>query len=412
MDYASSKLTNWPDYLRKPPSRQWQAILDGAPLPGWWKLIRQIELGRDDNILDPFPIEGLDNITSIKLKSDICLSGEELNFLGRVNKLGALGWYNLFESLVELSEDEPIEEILDAADRQLSNLPDEKRTIPAEYWQEIREGTTPIPHWWKLVRHIKLREDDNFIDPFPMSVLENITSLDVGYRRFLVPEEVDVIAQLTKLKSLNMSYQEFIVELQPLTNLTKLVSLKLIGCSNLSDLSGLSELTNLQKLDLSCCNQISDLDPLTALKSLAWLKIEECENLSDLTPLIQLTALKFIDLSDCKSITDISPLKKLNQLEFLDFTGCDALTDITPLGNLTNLKELHLGGDSITNLAPVATLTQLESLYIINSHLLTDISPLQELTNLKKLIIEGCNVLTNLSPLTSLTQPTALYLIG
>ena len=364
VDYAQAQLTNWPDYLRTPPNRYWQAILDGAPLPGWWKLIRHIEWGGEDNIIDQFPIEGLENITSIKLETNICLSGEELNFLARVNKLGALRWYDLIESLEELPEDEPIDEILDAAEQQLSNLPDEKRTVTTEYWQEILEGITDIPRWWKLVRHIKLAEDDNFIDPFPRSILENLTSLDVGARRFIVPEELDVIAELTQLKSLNLSYQEFLGDLQPLTNLTKLVSLELIGCLNLIDLSGLSELVNLEKLDLSSCNQLSNLKPLTALKSLVWLKIEECEAVADLTPLSEITTLKFFNLSNCKSITDISPLAGLNQLKFLDLIGCDSLTDLTPLSNLTNLNELHLGGDSIDNLSTVATLIELESIYL------------------------------------------------
>jgi|GEM_PF-4353105 len=106
----------------------------------------------------------MENITSIELEEDIWFSAEELNLLGTVRKLGALEWYDLLESLAQLPKDEAIDDILDAAEQQLTDLPDEKRTFPAEYWQEIRAGPTPLPRWWKLVRHIKLAEDNNFID--------------------------------------------------------------------------------------------------------------------------------------------------------------------------------------------------------------------------------------------------------
>ena len=33
VDYAEQQLANWPDYLPTAPSRQWEAIQDGAPLP-------------------------------------------------------------------------------------------------------------------------------------------------------------------------------------------------------------------------------------------------------------------------------------------------------------------------------------------------------------------------------------------
>jgi hypothetical protein len=151
VDYAEQQLTTWSDYLRTPSRRQWKSIQDGAPLPRWWQLIRHIKLERDDNILDPFPFNGLENITSIRLEKNICLSVEELNLLARANKLSALRWYDLLESLEELTDSEPIDEILDVAEQQLSNLPDKKRTVPTDYWQEIREGATPIPRWWKLV---------------------------------------------------------------------------------------------------------------------------------------------------------------------------------------------------------------------------------------------------------------------
>jgi hypothetical protein len=69
VDYAEQQLTTWPDYLRIAPSPQWQAIQAGAPIPGWWKLIRHIEMGQDDNLLTLLSPEVLENLTFIDSKT-------------------------------------------------------------------------------------------------------------------------------------------------------------------------------------------------------------------------------------------------------------------------------------------------------------------------------------------------------
>lgn len=330
VEYAQQQLTNWPDYLRTPPNRQWQAIQDGAWLPGWWRLVRHIKLGANDNILDPFPVAGLENITSIGLEEDICLSVEELNLLDRVNKLGALRWYDLIESLEELPENEPIDEILEAADRQLSNLPDEKRTVPTKYWKEIREGSEPISRWWKLVRHLKLGEDDGELSPLEAFI--NLTSLDISNSHLI---SIEPLVELTNLTSLKLVDDLVPFDIEPLTNLTQLVSLRL-ALPELTDVNQLAELKNLEKLDLSYGFELTSIQSLASLKKLSWLSLEECTELSDLTPLSELTALRYLDLSNCKSIADISPLGGLDGLQFLNVTGCDVLTDFSPLVGLTN----------------------------------------------------------------------------
>jgi hypothetical protein len=330
VEYAEQQLSNWPDYLRTPPSHQWQAIQDGAPLPRWWKLVRHLQLGIEDNILDPFPVEGLETITSIELEEDSCLSAEELHLLARVNKLGSLRWFDLIESLEELPDDEPIDEILDAAEQQLSNLPDEKRTIPTQYWKEIREGTEPIPRWWKLVRHLKLGEDDGELSPIEAFI--NLTSLDISNSHLI---SIEPLAKLPNLTSLKLVDDLVPFDIEPLTNLTQLVSLRL-ALPELTDVNQLAELNNLEKLDLSDGFELTNIQSLASLKKLSWLSLEECRELTDLTPLSQLTALRYLNLSNCQSITNVSPLGELNQLQFLDLTGCDALTDFSPLAGLTN----------------------------------------------------------------------------
>ena len=330
VDYAEQQLTTWPDYLRTAPSQQWQAIQAGAPIPGWWKLIRHIEMGQEDNLLTLLSPEVLENLTYIELQDDCVHTPEELRFLASLNKLGAVDWGDLIVSLGDCPADEPIDDILDSAQQQLSDLPDEERTVSEEYWAAIREGKISIPRWWKLVRHLELGEFDGEL--LPIEAFTNLTSLDLRNCHLI---DISPLAELSNLTSLQLVDDLVTFDITPLTHLTKLISLRL-ALPELSDINELSKLKNLEKLDLSYGFELTNIQSLAFLKKLSWLSLEECTELTDLTPLSELTALRYLDLSNCESITDVSPLAELNQLQFVDLTGCDALTDFSVLAGLTN----------------------------------------------------------------------------
>ncbi|MBD2199072.1 MULTISPECIES: leucine-rich repeat domain-containing protein [Calothrix] len=351
LDYAEQQLDEWPDYLRAAPSQQWTAIQNGASLPPWWKLVRHIEIGEDDNILEPFPVEALQNITSIKLVNCDLLP-EDLYLLARLNKLGTLDWYDLIDSLDEWPEDEQISEILDYAEEQLADWSDEDREAPQENWKAIREGA-PIPRWWRLVRHLELGEYDNS-ELSPIEAFINLTSLEFNGINL---GSLEILTELTKLTSLKLVDDLIPFSIEPLSKLTQLRYLRLT-LAELTDLDGLDELKNLEYLDLSDNNGLTNIDSLAVLNKLTWLSLEDCEELNDLTPLSTLTKLKTLDLSNCKSLTDISSLAGLNQLESLYLKGCDALTDISPLANLHALRKLDISDcDAITDLSPLESLS-------------------------------------------------------
>jgi hypothetical protein len=330
VDYAEQQLTTWSDYRRIAPSRQWQAIQGGAPLPGWWKLIRHIEMGQDDNLLTLLSPEVLENVTYIELKDDCVHTPEELRFLANLNKLSAVDWGDLIVSLEDCPADNPIDDILDSAQQQLSNWPDEERTVSEEYWAAIREGKISIPRWWKLVRHLELGEYDGEL--LPIEAFTNLTSLDLSNCHLV---DIALLAELSNLTSLQLVDNLVPFNIEPLTHLTQLISLRL-ALPELSHINELTELKNLEKLDLSYGFELTNIQSLAFLKKLSWLSLEECTELTELTPLSELTALRYLNLNNCQSITDVSPLAELNQLQFLDLTGCDALTDFSVLAGLTN----------------------------------------------------------------------------
>jgi Leucine-rich repeat (LRR) protein len=329
IEYAERQLIKWPNYLRTAPSQSWKASQTGTTLPSWWKLVRHIELDEDDNIQAPFPAEGLKNITSIQLQENCCFSAQELNLLADLNKLGVVGWYDLIASLEEWPEDKPMDKLLNAAEKQLSHLPDEERTITPGYWQTVRAKTS-LPRWWKLVRHLKLAKDDRELSPF--EAFTNLTSLDISYSRLI---SIELLAKLTNLTSLKLVDELVPFNIEPLGKLTNLISLKL-ALPHLTNIDVLASLINLERLNLSYRLELSNFGVLATLKKLRWLSLEECAVLTDLTPLRQLASLRYLNLSNCKSITDISPLAGLNQLQLLDISGCEALNDLSPLAGLRN----------------------------------------------------------------------------
>ncbi len=332
LDYAEQQLEMYPyylQYLRKAPKEQWKAIQNGRSLPPWWKLVRHLEIGEDDHILEPFPVEAIENITSIEL-NNCDLLPEDLYLLARLNKLGTLDWYDLISSLEEWPEDEPISGILDDAEAQLTDWSDKDRKAPKEVWEAIREDA-PIPRWWSLVRHLELGENDSN-ELSPIEAFTNLTYLEFNGINL---GSLELLESLTKLTSLTLIDNLLVFGIEPLSKLTQLVYLRL-SLPELENVDGLEALKNLVTLDLSYNYELTDIKSLAGLHKLTWLSLEDCEKITDLTALSTLTELKTLDLSKCKSLIDISPLATLHQLEYLYLTDCDALTEMSPLRGLTN----------------------------------------------------------------------------
>jgi internalin A len=328
IDYAQKQLKNWSDEQRKVPRKHWKAIQSNAHIPAWWPIVRHLDIEEDDNLLQPFIRQILDNITSIEL-INCNLAAAELSLLAELNKLGCLNWFDLIDSLDEWPEDEPIEEILASAEAQIKDWTDKSRKASRSDWISIRKGNL-IPRWWKLVRYLKLEEDDHEIKP--LEAFTYLTILDASNATFVSIED---LAQLTNL--LHLSFVEDLVSfgIEPISVLTNLTYLRL-AIIELEDLYGLRNLQNLEFLDLSYNTDLIEIEDVAFLEKLDYLILDNCTQLTDITPLSELTQIRKLSLKDCTSLTDLSPLAGLYQLEYLNLEGCESLTDISSLSSLTN----------------------------------------------------------------------------
>jgi len=163
-------------------------------------------------------------------------------------------------------------------------------------------------------------------------------------------------ADLTKLKSLNLSQIEGLQELDIcLFAHAKQLKELFLGRGEIDDLSPIAGLTQLETLRASM-NPIKDIGPLEKMTKMDRLDLALTQ-VSDLTPLAGMTELTFLML-DNTQVEDLTPLGKLTKLERLDVQRTK-VKDFRPLAGLKSLKFLYVSGcpgelDAATHLGALA----------------------------------------------------------
>jgi internalin A len=143
--------------------------------------------------------------------------------------------------------------------------------------------------------------------------------------------------------------------------------------SSLQNLDVLANLTNLTSLDLSICESLQNVDGLENLTNLTSLDLQECDSLQNVDGLANLTNLTSLVLSYCKFSTIPSGLNKIPKLTSLNLSGCDSLQNVDGLANLPNLTSLDLRYcDSLENADGIA---KLENLFDLNLSECPNIKP-------------------------------------
>lgn len=180
--------------------------------------------------------------------------------------------------------------------------------------------------------------------------------------------------------------------------------LDLTGNDRLSDLSPLSDLTKLRDLRLSY-NAIADITPLANLTDLARLNVSY-NRIGDLTPLANLTGLGILSV-DGADLSDLEPLAAFGGLVYLSAgsctrwlprrSRCGAPPDLTSLSGLKELRTLLLHDNNISDPAPLADLPNLHALSLPDNNI-SDLAPLSSLARLRYLNLSG-NGIFDVAPL-------------
>lgn len=188
------------------------------------------------------------------------------------------------------------------------------------------------------------------------------------------------------------------VDLAAIKNMTSIESLDLSGNQYIMDIEPLAQLSNLQVLNLSNTN-ISDLSPIRNLTELIELDFSNTK-LADITALKysdKLTKLKFSNTP----VSDISVLERMIKLQQLDISETSVM-DFEVLSNLSALKNLSVEGTDIDNLSPIDSLVNLTDLNASRT-LVENVSPLRGLKNLAVLDLDSTKV-SYIKPLSELAN--------
>jgi len=147
------------------------------------------------------------------------------------------------------------------------------------------------------------------------------------------------LQQLVQLKSLNISNNMLISNLNPLHIFTDLQQLT-VNSTSITDISPITSLGNITKLNISS-NPISDLELINKLSNLTELTLENT------------------------SVEDLEPLINL-QLSILNISGT-RVKSLKYIQNITSLKKLYINNTRIRSIKQLYQLTNLQLLQCYNT---------------------------------------------
>jgi len=214
--------------------------------------------------------------------------------------------------------------------------------------------------------------------------------------------EMSQLYEIASLDSLNLSKNDFVVNLEPLSFL---VDLKYVNLSHtkIESIAPLSSLTELQQLIIAHTT-IKELSYLRYAEKMRHLdvsftpvqKIDALENLGNLVVL----NLSGADVRDFDVLKNFSKLNKLDLSETF-FNQPEVFTE------MTSLEKLNMSRSNLSNLTEQMSPKTLKDLDISFAYI-SDLSPLKSYENLKILNINNTQV-EDLTPLESLGTLEKIY---
>ncbi|KAL6316818.1 hypothetical protein AAG906_021118 [Vitis piasezkii] len=205
---------------------------------------------------------------------------------------------------------------------------------------------------------------------------------------------------LEKLKVINLSHSQQLIQIPDFSDTPNLESLILEGCTNLENIpSSIWDLDSLVNLDLSRCSKLQELAEIPWNQySLEYLNLAFCTNLESLPEsLCNLKCLKTLNVIGCSKLPD-----NLGSLECLEKLYASSSELISPqsdssLAGLCSLKVLDVHG---TNLMQRAISGDIGSLYSLEElNLITD--AISQLSELRELGLRHCKSLLEIPKLPS-----------
>jgi Leucine-rich repeat (LRR) protein len=228
--------------------------------------------------------------------------------------------------------------------------------------------------------------------------LENITSLQflkINYNPDLT--SIKGIEKLNSLDSLEIILNHNLIDLKGIEQLKSLHSLEISNNYGLTNLHGIEQLKTLHSLKISGNNGLTNLQGIEELKSLHSLEISNNDSLTNLQGIGQLDSLHSLTIYMNVNLKNLNGIEGLKSLHSLKISGNQSLTNLQGIGQLDSLHSLTIYNfDSLTNLQGIEQFKLLHSLTISGNENLKDLQGLGQLQSLHSLEISDNDGLTNL----------------
>ncbi|MEM0938718.1 MAG: hypothetical protein AAF600_14465 [Bacteroidota bacterium] len=208
----------------------------------------------------------------------------------------------------------------------------------------------------------------------------------------------EVLFEIADIDSINLSDNQFLSNLSPLTALK---NLRYINISNtrISDLSPIRYSTFIQTV-IANNTPIKDLTPLKYFDAITHLELKN-SHVQEIGMLKDLTKLEVLNLSET-SVIDFSPLKPFGQLKSIDLSGT-AFTQLIFLSNAKNLRSINIARTNVIDLRPISQLKKLKELNVSETNLLNleglEDHPFLNTININQTLVNSLKPIENIKTL-------------
>ncbi|HYG20193.1 MAG TPA: leucine-rich repeat domain-containing protein [Ohtaekwangia sp.] len=289
---------------------------------------------------------------------------------------------------------------------EINYLPEEQDLkIVSIYTNEFNEKGA-LQNWWRELsyewqsifqRRLKITDSVRVADLKNIAAIE---SLDISNNEYI--QDLEPLSQLAGLRELNLSRTN-ITDLTPIRNLTELVELD-ISHTRIEDLSPLKYAEHLQRFDLGN-SLVKDISVIGRMQKLQYLDVNHvaARNFGALNalPELQFLNLEGTQLASFDSIIGLTSLKDLNVARTL-------IEDVTAAGNLGELTILNLDSTGVMDITPLGSLKNLKVLHI-NYTPVSDLKPLQQI-NIEKIYCDQTPINRDVANAFMSTKPGVLVI--
>jgi Leucine-rich repeat (LRR) protein len=242
-----------------------------------------------------------------------------------------------------------------------------------EWWENLSLG-------WKTIFRKQIHLEDDSVEMEELNRIASIDSLDLSDNDYIV--SLVPLSFLVDLEYIDLSHTK-IEDIAPLSSLTELRYLS-IAHTAIEDLSFLRYAENMEYLDISF-TPVQEIDELENLSNLMELHLNGAD-VRDFVVLSNFKNLKKLNLSET-FFNQPEVFSEMTMLEVLNMARSN-LSKLTIKMSPETLKELNISYAFISDLSPLDRYENLEILNINNTQV-EDLTPLEGLANLKKIYADN-----------------------